>query len=240
MSRFRFCTLALALLVSTSASAHGLWTEQRRGNTEVVFGEGAEDDAYDAASVKAGWAWTAEGKGVPLTVERLADHARLKAATPAALTAVEFDAGVWTQAADGQWANKPRAEVKNPKQSIRATKYSLAIHQPYQQLPALDSWGLVIVPEVDPGTLRPGQALPVRVLAAGKPVAGLAVYADYRGAPGAMSEKTDAEGRVKVTIRNEGLNVLAAESSTPGKAGGPVDTEHYFASLTFVGAPHAE
>lgn len=240
MSRTRFCILAFALLVSTSASAHGLWTEQRRGNTEVVFGEGAEDDAYDAASVKAGWAWTAEGKAIPVSLERLVDHARLKPATPAAFTAVQFDAGVWTESSDGQWANKPRAEVKNPKQSLQATKYSLAIQQPYQQLPDLNTWGLVIVPEVDPSKLRPGQALPVKVLAAGKPLAGVALYGDYRGAPATVSGKTDAEGRVEITIRNEGLNVLAAETSVPGKAGGPVDTEHYFASLTFVGAPHGE
>lgn len=30
----------LALMVSVNAGAHGLWTEERRGNIEAVYGHG--------------------------------------------------------------------------------------------------------------------------------------------------------------------------------------------------------
>lgn len=232
--------IALPLLFATAAQAHGLWTEQRRGHTEVVFGEGAEDDAFEPAAVKAGWAWAADAKPVPLTIERLTDHARLAPARPAAITAVEFDAGVWSETKDGRWENKGRKEIKDAKQSMQATKYTVAVNGPYQQLPKLDQLGLVIVPEVDPGTLKPGEALPVQVLSAGKPMADVDVIADYRGAPGTVSGKTDANGRVRITIRNEGLNVLAAEALVPVKGDSNIDSYAYFASLTFVGARHAE
>lgn len=242
MMRARFSALAIALplLFANAAQAHGLWTEQRRGHTEVVFGEGAEDDAFSPASVKAGWAWATDAKPVPLTIERLADHARLAPASPAAVLAAEFDAGVWSETTDGQWENKGRSEVKNVKQAMQVTKYTLALHGAYKQLPTLDQLGLVIVPEADPATLKPGQSLPVRVLSAGKPMAGVDVFGDYRGAPGTVSGKTDADGRASIVIRNEGLNVLAAEAMVPVKGDSNIDSRAYFASLTFVGAPHAE
>ena len=40
--------LLAGLFASSSALAHGLWPEERRGNIEVVYGHGAEDDAFNA------------------------------------------------------------------------------------------------------------------------------------------------------------------------------------------------
>lgn len=232
--------VALPLLFSSVAQAHGLWTEQRRGMTEVVFGEGAEDEAFDPKGVTAAWAWSADAKPVHVNVERLKDHARLAPTTPAALTAVEFNAGLWTETTDGKWENKGRTEVQNPKQSMEVLKYSLALNTPYKQLPALDTLGLVIVPDVDPSTLKPGQSLTVKVLSKGKPVADAQVFGDYRGAPSIVSGKTDAQGKASITVRNEGLNVLAVETLMPVAGDKHIDSRAYFASLTFVGAPHAE
>lgn len=48
---------ALALVMTTQASAHGLWTEERRGNIEVVYGHGAEDGPFKAEKIKGGWAF---------------------------------------------------------------------------------------------------------------------------------------------------------------------------------------
>lgn len=239
-ARLFTAAIALPLFISTSVSAHGLWTEHRRGNIEVVFGEGAEDDAFDPASVTESWAYGADGKPVSVKIDRLKDHARLVPASEAAVTAVAFDAGVWSEKADGKWENKGRTEIKDAKQALHALKYSVALNGPYQQLPAMNQLGLVIVPEVDPSTLKPGQSLPVKVLNNGKPLADVSVFGDYRGAPTAVSGKTNAEGRVSIPIRNVGLNVLAAEASVPVKGDKNVDSNAYFTSLTFVGAPHAE
>lgn len=40
--------LLLGTLFATEVSAHGLWTEQRRDNIEVIYGHGAEDNAFKA------------------------------------------------------------------------------------------------------------------------------------------------------------------------------------------------
>ena len=47
----------LGLLLATQASAHGLWTEQRRGNIEVIYGHGAEDNAFKAQKISGAWAY---------------------------------------------------------------------------------------------------------------------------------------------------------------------------------------
>ncbi|MDX1369166.1 MAG: DUF4198 domain-containing protein, partial [Pseudomonas sp.] len=39
--------LAAALFIG-QVDAHGLWTEQRRGNIETIYGHGAEDNAFKA------------------------------------------------------------------------------------------------------------------------------------------------------------------------------------------------
>jgi len=45
--------LLAGLLLCGQAAAHGLWTEQRRGNHEVIYGHGAEDDAFKADAARA-------------------------------------------------------------------------------------------------------------------------------------------------------------------------------------------
>ncbi|POP92036.1 hypothetical protein CXB40_28340 [Pseudomonas syringae pv. avii] len=60
-----------------TVSAHGLWTEHRRGNIEVVYAHGAEDNAYKPQKISRAWAYHRQGKMIPVTVEQLSDHARL-------------------------------------------------------------------------------------------------------------------------------------------------------------------
>ncbi|MCK3092772.1 hypothetical protein MZH00_23250, partial [Escherichia coli] len=85
--------------------AHGLRTEQRRGAIEAVYGHGAEDNAYKAEKIKRAWAFDVAGKMIPVTVERLTDHAVLQPLTPPAALAVLLDSGPWSQRPDKQWVN---------------------------------------------------------------------------------------------------------------------------------------
>ena len=96
----------------------------------------------------------------------------------------------------------------------------------------------MILPEVDPLTVGPGQSLPVRVLLDGKPAAGVKLVGDYRSAPNTVSTETDAEGRAKVLVRNEGLNVIAAQMEIALKDNKDVASRGVFTSLTFLGEPH--
>ncbi|MFJ4142773.1 DUF4198 domain-containing protein [Pseudomonas sp. NPDC089734] len=233
--------LALSLLGALfmgQASAHGLWTEQRRGNIEVVYGHGAEDNAFKAQKVSGAWAYDRAGRMVPVTVQRLDDHARLQPLKPVAVMSVALDNGMWTKGKDNKWVNEGRSKVPGGTESIHTFKYSLAIYEEGARLPSLDKLKFVIVPQVDPLEVGPGKPLPVRVLIDGKPAAGIKLIGDYRSAPDTVSAETDAEGRATVVVRNEGLNVIAAEVTLPVKNDADIEARGLFTSLTFVGEAH--
>ena len=107
-------------------------------------------------------------------------------------------------------------------------------------MPKLEQIKLLILPEVDPLTVGPGKSLPVRVLLDGKPAAGVKLYGDYRSAPNTPSTETDKDGRAQVLVRNEGLNVIAAQVEVPVRDSADVDSRGLFSSLTFLGEPHHE
>ena len=148
----------IGLLFASQVSAHGLWTEQRRGNIEVIYGHGAEDNAFKAQKISGAWAYDASGKMIPVTVERLADHARLKPLKSPAVLAVALDNGMWSQTPDKKWINQGRSQVPGAIESTQTFKYSLAIYQPGAKLPKLDQIKLLILPEVDPLTVGPGKS----------------------------------------------------------------------------------
>jgi uncharacterized GH25 family protein len=175
---------------------------------------------------------------IPVDVQRLADHARLQPLKPPAVMAVALNNGMWSQTADKKWINEGRSKVPGAIESTETFKYSLAIYQPGAKLPKLDQMKLLILPEVDPLTVGPGKSLPVRVLLDGKPAAGVKLVGDYRSAPDTLSTETDAEGRAQVLVRNEGLNVIAAQVEIPLKDNPDVATRGLFTSLTFLGEAH--
>lgn len=232
-------TLFSALFVG-QVSAHGLWTEQRRGNIEVVYGHGAEDSPFKAQKISGAWAFDPQGRMIPVTVQRLDDHARLQPLKPPALISVALDNGMWTRSPDGKWINQGRSQVPGGTDSTHTFKYSVAIYEQGARLPAFDKIDFVIVPQADPLTVGVGKPLPVRVLVDGKPASGIKLIGDYRGAPHEVSAETDAEGRANVPVRNEGLNIIAAQTTVPVKGNADIAERGLFTSLTFVGEPHHE
>ncbi|KFX68419.1 nickel ABC transporter substrate-binding protein [Pseudomonas taeanensis MS-3] len=234
-----FPLLAAALFIG-QIQAHGLWTEQRRGNIETIYGHGAEDNAFKAEKISAAWAYDNHGKMIPVTVKRLDDHARLEPLKPPALMAVALDNGPWSLTPDKQWINQGRSKVPNSTQSLHTFKYSLAIYREGAELPKLDQLKMVILPETDPLAVGVGKPLPVRVLIDGKPAAGIDLIGDYRSAPHQISAKTDAQGRAQIEVRNEGLNIIAAEVDLPVANDADIESRGLFTSLTFLGEAHHE
>lgn len=231
--------LAAALFIG-QVDAHGLWTEQRRGNIETIYGHGAEDNAFKAEKISGAWAYDSRAKMIPITLKRLDDHARLEPLKPPAMVAVTLDNGPWSLTPDQQWINQGRSKVPSSTKSLHTFKYSLAIYQEGAKLPALDQLKMVIVPETDPLEVGVGKLLPVRVLIDGKPAAGIELIGDYRGAPHQVSAVTDAAGRAQVMVRNEGLNIIAAEANLPVANDPDIETRGLFTSLTFLGEAHSE
>jgi uncharacterized GH25 family protein len=232
--------IAVALLGAQSAYAHGIWTEQRYGHLEIVYGHGAEDEAYSPEKIKGVWAYDQLGKSVPVTVQPLDDHARLKPIARPAVVTVALDNGVWSKNAKGEFVNKPMSEVPGAVSASHSYKYSLAILEPGARLPDTLKLAMVIRPLKDPTQVGVGHLLPVEVTIDGKPAEGIALLDDYRGMADASSVKTDGQGRANIVVRNAGLNIIAAKAKVPTPHEKGISERNLFTSVTFVGEAHQD
>ncbi|MCX6628265.1 MAG: DUF4198 domain-containing protein [Candidatus Solibacter sp.] len=95
---------------------------------------------------------------------------------------------------------------------------------------------LEIVPEKDPSRLKPGDALPVRVLFRGSPAPNLQIETSWAGPKGKAvraAGRTDANGRITVPLAQAGkwrLHTIKMERCSDPKA---ADWESFWSSLTF-------
>lgn len=238
MKLVRLLATAMGILSAQSAYSHGIWTEQRYGHLEVVYGHGAEDEAYAPEKIKGVWAYDQSGHLVPVTVERLADHARLQPIARPAVVTVALDNGVWSKNKEGKSVNAPMAEVPGAVSASRSYKYTLAILEPHARVPERLKLAMVIRPLKDPMEVGIGNPLPVEVTIDGNPAADIALFDDYRGMPDASNVKTDAQGRADIIIRNAGLNVIAAQARVPATDKKDISERNLFTSLSFVGEAH--
>jgi len=96
---------------------------------------------------------------------------------------------------------------------------------------------LEIVPEVNPCRLKPGDRLTVRLLYRGKPAEDLLLIAFTRGAPEEKQQaRTDAEGRVSITLDRAGDWMLKAVKILPYSSDSldpNAEWQSHWANLTF-------
>ena len=235
----RLLAIALGVLSTGSALAHGIWTETRRGDLEVVYGHGAEDEAYAPERIKEVWAYAPDGHSIPTTVERRQDHVRLVPLATPAVVSVAMDNGIWSKGPDGKSVNASMTQVAGATSASHSYKYSLAILQAHARLPTDLRMAMLIRPLRDPTTVGVGKPLPVEVTIDGKPAPDIALFDDYRALADASSVRTDARGRANVIIRNAGLNVIAAQARVPSTREQGVTERSLSTSLTFVGERHS-
>ena len=91
--------------------------------------------------------------------------------------------------------------------------------------------GLEIVPLADPTTLEAGDSLPVRVLRAGRPLAGFAVASRPEGKGIARQVATDADGRATIALPTAGRWMLAGTDLRRSSEVG-LEWESDFATVT--------
>lgn len=93
---------------------------------------------------------------------------------------------------------------------------------------------LELVPEASPYALPRGGSLLVRLLQEGKPLEGALVVALRRGEPARrISARTDAGGRVRLSLDLPGVWLVKAVHMVPAPEGVGADWESFWASLTF-------
>jgi uncharacterized GH25 family protein len=229
---------AVAGVLATGAHAHGVWTAQRHGDLAVVYGHGAGDEAYKPEKIKKAVSHLPSGETRDSKVLHQAKNALVEPAPGAVALTVLFDNGVWTKDADGKSVNKPKSEVPGAQSASHSVKINTTVLKEGAALKPTGQ-GLEIVPLVDPMSLKMGDDLPVQVFSDGKPLSGVPLAVDYVNDGHAQSNKTDADGKVVLFVRNDGLNVIGVShvKKTPDSA--EIDQVSYFATLSFA-LPHAD
>ena len=129
---------------------------------------------------------------------------------------------LWTKNGRGPWRE---TYVKYAKSFVR-------VGEPEDDRSWTEPAGLAleIVPEVEPTSLTPAQPLRLRVLEDGGPAAGLAVAAVAAGEAKAVTQTTDADGRVTLPLSRAGQWLIKAIRIRPGEALGTWRSR--FATLT--------
>ncbi|MBD2748432.1 DUF4198 domain-containing protein [Microvirga sp. BT688] len=230
--------LTIAGGLTSAAHAHGIWTAQRHGDIAIVYGHGAGDDAYKPEKVKSAVSYLASGEKRDSKVLHQVKNALVEPAEDAVALTVILDNGIWTKGPDDKSANRPKSQVPGAQSASHSIKINTTILKSGASLKPTGQ-GLEIVALADPMTLKMGDDLPVQVFADGEPLAGVPLYVDYVNDGHAQSNKTDAEGKVTLFVRNDGLNVIGVSHAkkTPGNA--EIDQVSYFATLSFI-LPHGE
>ena len=230
--------IAAAGALTSAAQAHGIWTAQRHGDLAIVYGHGAGDEAYKPDKVKSAVSHLVSGETRDSKIQHQAKNALVEPASDAVALTVIFDNGIWTKGPDGKSVNRPKSQVTGAQSASRSIKINTTILKPGAPLkPA--STDLEIVPLVDPLSLKMGDDLPVQVLSGGQPLAGVPLYVDYVNDGHAQSNKTDADGKVTLFVRNDGLNVIGVSHAKSAPDNAEIDQTSYFATLSFT-LPHGE
>lgn len=227
-------TLALALQAG-SVQAHGLWVAQRAGQWAAVYGEGAEDEAYEPTAIQRVEAWNEQGQAAGWRSEIRAGQWRLVPEEPVARLALRLDAGAWREMTDGRWlADGQAAGTGEVRRTWRLLRYASAVLAPSAEPARPLGLPLEIVPLKDPLALRKGDRLPLRLLLRGQPLANAKLIGDFINDDQAVPLRTDVDGLVVVRLGSNGLNVIQASHAEACQAECTSERVAHSTTLSFI------
>lgn len=193
-------------------SAHAVWFAQRAKQTALIYGVGADDlDTVKRFSlIEKMTGYDANYQPIKATPRIAGPIVVVDTEQQPTLLSTVFFNGIWSRVGKGEFEKKGRDEMPEATLSEKNYKYSVAIMGPLEKpIPALPDQVLQIVP-VGAIPKMHGETMTYRVLFMGKPIAGATVKNDLVNDPDQKATATDANGEVKLIVRNQGLNVLEA------------------------------
>lgn len=229
--------LANTVFSLNSAQAHGVWVAQRTGEWALVLGGGASDDEYKASAVKKAIALSKNNEDIPVDIRAEARNAVLETSPDAAALIVHFEDGYWSQNDKGKWVAGPKNKVAGATKGANYQMYTHTLLKPGFQAKAgvinQKDFPLQIIPQGDPLSKKPGDALRVQVLFQGKPLAGIRLAEDYANDTRNSSGKTDSKGYVTLRIRSAGVNVIKVSHAIDRTDRIEADKDSFTATLAF-------
>jgi len=232
-----FKTIIFIVLLLLSAtpftSAHDAWFIPKDGGLIMVYGHGEKLEQYDPEKVKDVKALDCDGHAVQVEVSKQKESASVASkAKPAVITAC-FEGGYGVKTSDG-WKKMTKREAQGKHsvvEALKSRKFCKALLTPCESFSKPLGQMLEIVPEKNPFAVKPGEALPVKVLLDGKPLEGAVVTTgDSKDA----KVETDKAGKASVVIAKPGLQLIVGSYKAPLKDDPDADVLALSSSLTFA------
>lgn len=250
-SRILLGTAALGcVLSSVAAQAHGIYFAQRGKQLALVYGVGADDldMVRRLPKVKSVQGYDADWKPVAATLQPAGIVPIVNSEAPITAVTAVLDNGIWSKDKAGEYHQMTLEQMPDAVVSEHTFKYAVHLvglsERPAgfkgtidARIPVMSDQRLQIIP-VDgaiPGDM--GKPMTVKVLFNGKPMAGVEVDNDFINDPDQIGAKTDANGLVTITVRNQGLNVITATYRAPSSEPKLSREEEHLATLSFK-LPH--
>jgi len=229
LKRIPMFTLLFLFIFVVHGFAHDFWVEKSGATLKVVYGHGSQRLPYDPSSIKEIRGLDAQGKEIPVEVERKKDHALLNPKGQVSVIGMTVDDGCWCKTIMGLKKMSKREAGRRVIDSYQALDYSKAVL----------AWGegaakplglkLEIVPLQNVFEIKAGQKLPVKVLLEGEPLPNVEVESIEH----TKTARTDGKGIAEVPISGEGLKVITTRHKMPLKGNPDADALKLTATLTF-------
>lgn len=228
--------LVLLCLSLQQAVAHDAWLQQTEGQVIVAYGHGTKLDPYDPQNVKNASAFDCKGGIVPVEMEKQKDGASIKSKGSPAIVTVLFDGGYGVKTTDG-WKKITKREAEGKfsiVEALKSRKYAKTLLTPCETFSKPVGLSFEIVPERNPFSLKPGEALPIKLLLEGRPIEGAVIKTGDKGrAESKEAIKTDKDGKASVVIAKPGPQLIVASLKNPLKDDPDADVLSLSTSLTF-------
>jgi uncharacterized GH25 family protein len=200
------CCAAALLLAAPGAFAHNLWLNPADQNPRVgetvdigigwghKFPAGRTDEEVKENAVEEIKAFDPDGKPVDLVRESKSSFKLKVEKQGVYLVAARIKPGFFSMTPEGRkWGDKKEVPNADKCTSFNIDAKTLIVADGGDKnLSGLTNQPLEVVPLKDPGKLKKGDSLPIKVLFNGKPLAGLAVKAAYAGYEDPAEEKAEA------------------------------------------------
>lgn len=245
MKKALIISCILAVFGISNVYAHGIWVAMRADKLQIVFGDGPLDNRFNAKSLKGvkGYDKNGKQKKVETKVKKSGGVVTLLPEDSVQVITAQSES-YYSESKKGKWIEKSKLEAPNSKKSILFKKINVSyINQKAMikktqaieliQKPQAHNFELEIVPQTDPRGLKKGDELKVLVLKSGKPLADTKVVLDLVG-DYSTGVVTDQDGYATFKIRNDGLNVIATQSSNPATDPKKADEDLLFSTLAFT------
>jgi nickel transport protein len=228
-----FLLLSLVLVCVQQALPHDAWLAPHEGGLIVAYGHGEKLDPYDPETVKDVKALDCKGRAVPVEIARGKGVVSISSEEKSSTVTALFDGGYGVKTTDG-WKKTTKRDAHGKYtvlEALKSRKYVKTLLSPCDAPFRFVGLPFEMAPQKDPFTVKPGEALPIKLLLDGKPLECAAIK-DGRS-ESKETVKSDKDGLVRVLIQQRGLQIICASYKAPLKNDPDADVLSLSTSLTF-------